>query len=44
MGFEYELFDNGSLFVLRESGWKQVLPKYVRIKNGLYPRYALYEK
>lgn len=43
-GFEYELFENGSLSVLRESGWTTVKPKYVRIKNGMYPRYALYEK
>lgn len=31
--FEYELFEDGSLFVERESGRVQVLPKYVRIKN-----------
>lgn len=42
--FEYELFEDGSLFVERESGRVQVLPKYVRIKNWMYPRYALYEK
>lgn len=43
-GFEYELSENGSLSVLRESGWTTIEPKYVRIKNGMYPRYALYEK